>query len=174
MYNMRRPRNEKKKINKKNYFNHNTTGATHQPCPHWGSRQIIPFQGLYQSRPLRGRIFPHRQLVLHAFGVITAVCGFNSQLGVDSGDVYMPLTPMFHVHAWGLPYISTLLGVKQVYPGRYEPEFILHLIESEKVTFSHCVPTVLHMIVNNPAARKTDLSRWKLIVGGSALSQITV
>jgi len=116
----------------------------------------------------KGVYFSHRQLVLHTFGVITAVCGFNSQLSLDSGDVYMPLTPMFHVHAWGLPYVSTLLGVKQVYPGRYEPEFILYLIQSEKVTFSHCVPTVLHMIINNPAAKKTDLSCWKLIVGGSA------
>jgi len=116
----------------------------------------------------KGVYFSHRQLVLHTFGVIAAMCGFESQIRLDSSDVYMPLTPMFHVHAWGLPYVCTLLGLKQVYPGRYEPSFILKLIQSEKVTFSHCVPTILHMIINHPGARKTDLSRWKLMIGGSA------
>jgi len=48
-----------------------------------------------------------------------------------SNDVYMPLTPMFHVHAWGIPYVATLLGVKQVYPGMYEPAMILKLIAAE-------------------------------------------
>ena len=43
-------------------------------------------------------------------------------------DVYMPITPMFHVHAWGLPYVATMLGVKQVYPGRYVPDVLLGLI----------------------------------------------
>ena len=47
-------------------------------------------------------------------------------------DVYMPITPMFHVHAWGLPYVATLLGVKQVYPGRYVPDVLLGLIAREK------------------------------------------
>ena len=42
--------------------------------------------------------------------------------GFHRADVYMPITPMFHVHAWGLPFIATMLGVKQVYPGRYAPE----------------------------------------------------
>ena len=55
----------------------------------------------------------------------------------------MPITPMFHVHAWGLPYVATMLGVKQVYPGRYVPDMLLGLIAREKVTFSHCVPTIL-------------------------------
>jgi fatty-acyl-CoA synthase len=81
----------------------------------------------------------------------------------------MPITPMFHVHAWGIPYLMTLLGTKQVYPGRYEPEMLLKLIVSEKVTFSHCVPTILHMLVNSPVIGTLDLSDWKVIIGGSAL-----
>jgi fatty-acyl-CoA synthase len=76
---------------------------------------------------------------------------------------------MFHVHAWGLPYVATLLGVKQVYPGRYEPETVLHLVEKENVTFSHCVPTILHMLLQSPAAKNVDLNHWKLLVGGSVL-----
>ena len=64
----------------------------------------------------------------------------------------MPLTPMFHVHAWGIPYVATMLGVKQVYPGRYVPEVLLKLLASEGVTFSHCVPSILNMLVSDPAA----------------------
>jgi fatty-acyl-CoA synthase len=85
------------------------------------------------------------------------------------GDVYMPLTPMFHVHAWGLPYVATAMGLKQVYPGRYLPEALLALIKREHVTFSHCVPTILHMILSSPAVKEVDLSGWKVVIGGSAL-----
>ena len=84
-------------------------------------------------------------------------------------DVYMPITPMFHVHAWGLPYVATLLGVKQVYPGRYVPDVLLGLIAREKVTFSHCVPTILQMMLASPASQATDLGGWKVVIGGSAL-----
>jgi fatty-acyl-CoA synthase len=76
---------------------------------------------------------------------------------------------MFHVHAWGIPYLMTLLGTKQVYPGRYEPEMLLKLIVSEKVSFSHCVPTILHMLVGSPAVKAFDLRGWKVIIGGSAM-----
>ena len=83
----------------------------------------------------------------------------------------MPITPMFHVHAWGMPYVATALGIKQVYPGRYAPEMLLRLIEKEHVTFSHCVPTILHMLLSNPDIGKIDLSNWKVIVGGAAMPQ---
>jgi fatty-acyl-CoA synthase len=81
----------------------------------------------------------------------------------------MPITPMFHVHAWGLPYVATLLGVKQVYPGRYVPDVLLGLIARERVTFSHCVPTILQMMLGSPASREVDLAGWKVVIGGSAL-----
>ncbi len=119
----------------------------------------------------KGVFFSHRQLVLHTYGILSALCGFHSQASVSSADVYMPITPMFHVHAWGMPYLMTLLGAKQVYPGRYEPEMLLKLVVGEKVTFSHCVPTILHMLVSSPAVRKFDLTGWKVVIGGSALSQ---
>jgi len=83
----------------------------------------------------------------------------------------MPLTPMFHVHAWGFPYIATMLGIKQVYPGRYAPDLLLELIEKDRVSFSHCVPTVLHMLFKHPHADRVDLSGWKVIIGGAALSR---
>ena len=76
---------------------------------------------------------------------------------------------MFHVHAWGMPYNATVMGVKQVYPGKYDPAFLLQLIKNEKVTFSHCVPTILHMLISHPAAKEIDLSGWKLVIGGARL-----
>ncbi len=119
----------------------------------------------------KGVYFSHRQLVLHTYGVMSGLCAFDTQARISSADVYMPITPMFHVHAWGMPYLMTLLGARQVYPGRYEPEKLLNLIQKEKVTFSHCVPTILHMLLSHPLAREIDLSGWKVVIGGSALSQ---
>ncbi|MBT77642.1 MAG: fatty acid--CoA ligase [Gammaproteobacteria bacterium] len=117
----------------------------------------------------KGVYFTHRQLVLHTLGFISTVNWTSGHGGFHSDDVYMPITPMFHVHAWGVPYSATLMGVKQVYPGRYEAGALLALIEAEQVTFSHCVPTILQMLLNHPRAAHTDLSHWRVIIGGAAL-----
>ena len=117
----------------------------------------------------KGVYFSHRQLVLHTVCTALMVGSYESIGRFRSRDVYMPLTPMFHAHAWGIPYVATLLAVKQVYPGKYEPEVLLRLILGEKVTFSHCVPTIIHMLVTSPVAKKVDLSHWKVIIGGAAL-----
>ncbi len=117
----------------------------------------------------KGVYFSHRQLMLHTLGV-SIVSGCYHTIGrFRSNDVYMPLTPMFHVHAWGFPYVATLLGAKQVYPGRYEPEKLLKLIEKEGVTYSHCVPTILQMLLNCPTINEVDLSNWKVTIGGARL-----
>ncbi|MBF0476216.1 MAG: fatty acid--CoA ligase [Deltaproteobacteria bacterium] len=117
----------------------------------------------------KGVHFSHRQLVLHTLSMTIAVSSYQTIGRFHSDDVYMPITPMFHVHAWGVPYVATLLGAKQVYPGKYEPEMLLKLILTEKVTFSHCVPTILQMLVTSPVIKKIDLSNWKVIIGGSRL-----
>jgi fatty-acyl-CoA synthase len=119
----------------------------------------------------KGVYFSHRQIMLHTYGLMSGLCAYESQASLNSGDVYMPMTPMFHVHAWGIPYLCTMLGTKQVYPGKYEPEMLLKLIVSQNVTFSHCVPTIIHMLVSSPVIKKLDLSRWKVVIGGSALSR---
>jgi fatty-acyl-CoA synthase len=117
----------------------------------------------------KGVHFSHRQLMLHTLGV-SLVSGCYHTIGrFRSNDVYMPLTPMFHVHAWGFPYVATLLGAKQVYPGRYEPEKLLKLIEKEGVTYSHCVPTILQILLNCPSINQVDLSNWKVTIGGARL-----
>jgi fatty-acyl-CoA synthase len=118
----------------------------------------------------KGVHFTHRQLVLHTLSLTIALSSYDTIGRFRSRDVYMPLTPMFHVHAWGIPYVATLLGAKQVYPGKYEPPVLLKLIATEGVTASHCVPTILQMLVNSPVAKEVDLSNWKVIIGGSKLS----
>ncbi len=117
----------------------------------------------------KGVYFTHRQIVLHTLGFMTTINRTSGHGGFHCDDVYMPITPMFHVHAWGAPYVATMMGVKQIYPGRYEPAALLDLIETEQVTFSHCVPTILQMVLGHPRAAKTDLSNWKIIIGGAAL-----
>ena len=117
----------------------------------------------------KGVHFTHRQLMLHTLSVAVVSGAYHTIGRFRSNDVYMPLTPMFHVHAWGFPYVATLLGVKQVYPGQYEPEKLLKLIADEKVTFSHCVPTILQMLINSPAIKDANLTNWKVIIGGSQL-----
>jgi fatty-acyl-CoA synthase len=82
----------------------------------------------------------------------------------------MPMTPMFHVHAWGFPWAATLVGVKQVYPGRYDPAFLAKLIATEGVTFTHGVPALLQMLLKAAAAAKTHFGGLKMLVGGSELS----
>jgi fatty-acyl-CoA synthase len=119
----------------------------------------------------KGVTYSHRQLVLHSFGVIACLAPVPGRGGVKSDDVYMPLTPLFHVHGWGFPLIATMLGMRQVYPGRYEPVKLLHLIASHGVTFSHCVPTILAMILAAPEAEAVNLSAWKVLIGGSALPE---
>ncbi|MBJ2284415.1 fatty acid--CoA ligase [Pseudomonas sp. MF6755] len=119
----------------------------------------------------KGVYFTHRQLVLHSIGVAMIMGSVDSVRLLGTNDVYMPITPMFHVHAWGLPYVATMLGLKQVYPGRYDPEYLVELWRKEKVTFSHCVPTILQMVLNAKAAQGVDFGGWKIVIGGSALNR---
>ncbi len=119
----------------------------------------------------KGVVFTHRQVVLHTLGIMStlAMAGLNAKFSRE--DVYMPLTPMFHVHAWGIPYAATMMGMQQVYVGRFVPETVLRLLATERVTVSHCVPAIMHMILSAPAAQNLDLSGWHVIIGGSALSR---
>ncbi|WP_300652929.1 fatty acid--CoA ligase [Pseudomonas sp.] len=119
----------------------------------------------------KGVYFTHRQLVLHTLAAASVMGSLDSVRLLGTNDVYMPITPMFHVHAWGMPYVATMLGVKQVYPGRYEPEMLCKLIKEEEVSFSHCVPTILQMLLNTPSAKDHDFGGLKMIIGGSALNR---
>ena len=117
----------------------------------------------------KGVHYSHRQVVLHCLSELAffGLTGAHGRFSRD--DVYMPMTPMFHVHAWGFPWLATLAGVKQVYPGRYHPELLVRLIKTEGVTFTHGVPTLLEMLLNAAAAAKADLNGLKMVIGGSEL-----
>jgi fatty-acyl-CoA synthase len=117
----------------------------------------------------KGVFYSHRQLVLHSLCELAFLGVAGRQGRFSRDDVYMPITPMFHVHAWGFPWSATLVGVKQVYPGRYDPTTLLKLIKAEGVTMTHGVPTILQMLLGAAAAAKTDLAGLKMVIGGSAL-----
>jgi len=120
----------------------------------------------------KGVYFSHRQLVLHTITELAALGMAPKQGRFHSESVYMPITPMFHVHAWGVPYAATAAGAKQVYPGRYVPDLLLKLIKNEGVTFTHCVPTILLMLLDAPASADTDLSGLTMVIGGAALPKM--
>lgn len=117
----------------------------------------------------KGVCYSHRHIVMHAMATALSLCSPGGTQRLHRADVYMPITPMFHVLGWGLPYIAIMLGLKTVLPGRYLPEVLLKLRETEKVTFSHCVPTILQMLLLGADKTGQDLSGWKLVIGGSAL-----
>ncbi len=108
----------------------------------------------------KGVYYSHRQVVLHTLSGL-------GTMEFRPDDVYMPITPMFHVHGWGNPFNATARGLKQVYPGRYQPDTLVKLFVQEGVTFSHCVPTILQMFLD--AAEGVDLSKWRVIIGGSQM-----
>ncbi|MCY0860092.1 MAG: long-chain fatty acid--CoA ligase [Sulfolobaceae archaeon] len=119
----------------------------------------------------KGVWFTHRDLVLHALSV--SLVGVRPPLSLGPNDVYLILVPMFHVHAWGYPYIFMLAGVKYVLPGRYDYGLILRLMDKENVTFSAMVPTILYLILTHQDAPKYAhvFKRWKVTIGGAALPE---
>ncbi len=118
------------------------------------------------GRP-KGVVYSHRALMLHSFCL-----GLRDALGICEADTVLPIVPMFHVNAWGLPFTATLLGANQVFPGPYlDAASVLDLMVKERVTMTAGVPTVwlgvLQELDRNPGAY--DLSRLRAIaIGGSA------
>ena len=114
----------------------------------------------------KGVLYSHRSTLLHTFAV-TAPDG----LCISSTEVILPVVPMFHVNAWGIPYAGAMNGAKLVFPGAALDGKSLHeLIEAEKVTFSAGVPTVwqgLLTYMDQNALRFSTMRRT--IVGGAAL-----
>lgn len=115
----------------------------------------------------KGVVYSHRSTVLHAFSE-----AMTDVMGLSMRDTVLPVVPMFHANSWGLPYSSTLVGAKQVYPGPHlDAESLLDLMAGEKVTFAAGVPTIWLAILQ---ALEKQPGRWELtpgmrmIVGGAA------
>lgn len=119
----------------------------------------------------KGVVYSHRSIVLHSF-----VSAMADNLGVSRGDSVLPVVPMFHVNAWGLPFTSTMVGAKQVLPGPHlDPKNLLDLMETERVTFTAGVPTIwfgiLQMLEKQPEA--WDLfPGMRMMVGGGGRSGV--
>ena len=99
--------------------------------------------------------FTHRQHIMHTLIWSNMLQGFSGERGLDPRrDLTIQLVPMFHAHGWGVPYMATFLGCKQVYPGRFDPKAFLELLKREKSPeqggYMACVATMLNMIISHP------------------------
>ncbi|MFN8544886.1 MAG: long-chain fatty acid--CoA ligase [Candidatus Binatia bacterium] len=115
----------------------------------------------------KGVVYSHRALVLQSFAHAMA-----DAIGIHEADVVLPVVPMFHANAWGLPYSATMVGATQVYPGAQPtPRDILELIQAHHVTFTGGVPTVLLGMLGEIEKERFDLSSLRMIMcGGSAVA----
>jgi 3-(methylthio)propionyl---CoA ligase len=113
----------------------------------------------------KGALYSHRSTILHSYA-----SALPDALNVSARDVVLPVVPMFHVNAWGLPYSVMLTGAKMVFPGAaLDGKSIYELFEQEKVTFSAGVPTVWLGLLTYVAQNNLKFSTFKrTVIGGSA------
>jgi fatty-acyl-CoA synthase len=113
----------------------------------------------------KGVVYSHRSMYLHTMSACLA-----DTLGLSQTDVSMPVVPMFHVMAWGLPYAATMVGADQVFPGPHlQPRDLAELIQAERITFTGGVPTLWLGNLNLLENERYDLSSLRcMVVGGSA------
>ncbi len=113
----------------------------------------------------KGALYSHRSTMLHSYA-----SALPDALNVSARDVVLPVVPMFHVNAWGLPYSVMLTGAKLVFPGpALDGKSIYELFEQEGVTFSAGVPTVWLGLLSYTAQNKLKFSTFKrTVIGGSA------
>ena len=113
----------------------------------------------------KGVVYSHRSAVLHSFGI--AVGG---GLGITEESVALPVVPMFHANAWGLPYAAAMVGATLVFPDRFlDPVSLIDLFQSERVTLTAGVPSVWIALLQHLDKTGTDLPGLLLFNGGSAL-----
>jgi len=113
----------------------------------------------------KGTLYSHRSTLLHAFGA-----ALPDVMNMSATDSVLPVVPMFHVNAWGLPYSCAMVGAKLVFPGpALDGKSVYELIEQEKVTFAAGVPTVWQMLLSHMKPLGLRFSSLKrTVIGGSA------
>ena len=115
----------------------------------------------------KGVVYSHRSTILH-----TLVAALPDALAISRADTLLPVVPMFHVNAWGLPYISAMTGTKVVFPGPYlDPPSLLELLSSERVTVAAGVPTIwlgIREAIDANPGKWPLVDGLRMIVGGSA------
>ncbi len=114
----------------------------------------------------KGVVYSHRSAYLHSMGV----CMGNS-LAMSERDRVLPVVPMFHANAWGLPYAAVMSGADLIMPDRFlQPEPLARLIETERVTLAGAVPTIWNGLLQHVRAHGGDLSSLRMVpCGGSAV-----
>jgi acyl-CoA synthetase (AMP-forming)/AMP-acid ligase II len=113
----------------------------------------------------KGVLYSHRSTILHAYGA-----ALPDVLNLSARDVVLPVVPMFHVNAWGLPYSAAACGTKLVFPGQHlDGRSLYELFEGERVTMSAGVPTVwLGLLQYMDANRLRFSTLRRVVIGGSA------
>ncbi|MCU0764076.1 MAG: 3-(methylthio)propionyl-CoA ligase [Hydrogenophaga sp.] len=113
----------------------------------------------------KAALYSHRSTILHAFSA-----ALPDSLNLSARDSVLPVVPMFHVNAWGLPYSAAATGAKLVFPGpAMDGKSIFELLESEKVTMAAGVPTVWQMLLGHLQQNGLRFSTLKrTVIGGSA------
>ena len=113
----------------------------------------------------KGALYSHRSTLLHAFAG-----ALPDSLGLSARDTILPVVPMFHVNAWGLPYAAAMTGAKLVFPGAaLDGKSVYDLIEGEQVTMAAGVPTVWLGLLNHTAQHGLQFSSMRrTVIGGSA------
>ena len=113
----------------------------------------------------KGALYSHRSTLLHAFAG-----ALPDSLGLSARDTILPVVPMFHVNAWGLPYAAAMTGAKLVFPGAaLDGKSVYDLIEGEQVTMAAGVPTVWLGLLNHTALHGLKFSTMRrTVIGGSA------
>jgi fatty-acyl-CoA synthase len=119
----------------------------------------------------KGVVYSHRSTVLHSFGINQA-----GAIGLTQHDRVLPVVPMFHANAWGLPYAAWLAGAGFVMPGRFlQAEPLAKLIEAERPTIAGAVPTIWSDLHRYTVDHPVDLSSFRLVVcGGSAVPRALI
>src|SRR5690606_23259115 len=113
----------------------------------------------------KGVVYTHRGIYLHSL-----VIGLADTIGLSERDTIMPIVPMFHANAWGMPFAATMFGSKQVYPGvAPTPKDFVQLIQDEKMTISAGLPTIWIGVLQELEKGDYDVSHLKTVLcGGSA------
>lgn len=119
----------------------------------------------------KGVLYTHRSTIIH-----TIAAANPDALNLSGTDVVMPIAPMFHANAWGIPYVATMVGAKLVLPGRHlDGENIYRLLETEKVTFTAAVPTIWLMLFEYLEKKNKKINFLKsCAIGGTACPRFMI
>ena len=119
----------------------------------------------------KGVLYSHKSTILHSLAAASP-----DAMNISSRDVIMPIAPMFHANAWGIPYVATMVGAKIVLPGRFlDGKSVFDLLENEKVSFTAAVPTVWLMLFEYLNKNKLTLEHLKnCVIGGSACPKFMI